>query len=79
MVGIRNGKKITARAQSEPTPLPFWGSVLTITPHFPDVIILSIPTCLCGSLCFDAENIMVSSDYAVSYLLPFKQSNGVGR
>ena len=42
---------IKSRAGFEPTPLAFRPRVLTITPlSLPDVIALSMPTCLCGPL-----------------------------
>ena len=42
---------IVSRARIEPTSIAFWVTVRTITPpRFPDVTILPMPSCLCGSL-----------------------------
>ena len=51
VVGVMKMGNIVSRGGLEPTSHVFWASVLAITPtRFPDVTMLSMPTCLCGSL-----------------------------
>ena len=50
-MGEMKMENIVPRVGTEPITLAFWASVLTIaSPRLPDVTILQMPPCLCGSL-----------------------------